>query len=558
MTERFSVRFATLAALATVLFLGVPSPASAQMSEERLKELIREAERAAQETRLFDRIKTPDANGPVQALTLDEAVARALENNLDLKVQRLNPQLSDISITSARTVYIPTLTGNLAQSSQQSAATSQLQVGTGGGGVLSRTMNYNVQVNQQVLWGGGALAVNLTNSRQSSNSNNANYNPQYNSTWTAQYTQPLLRDFNIDGQRRTLQISKINRETSDVQLRATITNTVSNVRNAYWDYVYAVQAVEAAQMALDLAAKLVEDNRTRVEVGTMAPIDITQAEAELATRRQNKITADNTKQTSENALKRLIVAGTTDPLWDATIDPTDRPEFRPEPIDIAAATRRAISERTDLEVARKNIEANQITVGYLKNQTLPSLDLTGSYGVQGVGGTRFVRSNTGVLGSTITQEIPGGVTDALGSLFRNENPRWTVGLALTYPIGISAQHASLARARVQLNQVALQIQQIELQIAIDIRNAVIQAQNAAAAVEASQAALQLSERRLEAEQSKFEVGMSTNFNVVQAQRDLNDARVSQLRQVLNYRRALVELDRLQQTATSTQGITIIN
>ena len=116
----------------------------------------------------------------------------------------------------------------------------------------------------------------------------------------------------------------------------------------------------------------------------------------------------------------------------------------------------------------------------------------------------------------------------------------------------------MARARIQLTQVEAQLRQIELQIATDVTSASIQLRNAAEAVQASQAARELSQRRLEAEQSKFEVGMSTNFNVVQAQRDLNDARNSELRQVLNYRRALVELERLQQTATSSQGITIIN
>ena len=553
--DRISVRFATFVAAALLTL--VSSPASAQLSDERIKQLMREAERVAQETRLFDTIRTPE-NGTRVPLTLDEAVARALENNLDIKVQRLNPQLQDVSITSARSAYVPTLNATVSQASTQSPATSQLQVGTGGGGVLQRTFGYNVTVTQPVIWGGGQFQATLNNNRQSSNSNNANFNPQYSSTWQAAYTQPLLRDFGVDAQRRSLQISRIDRNISDVQLRGSITNTISNVRNAYWNYVFAVQAVDAAQLALDLALKLVEDNRTRVEVGTMAPIDITQAEAEFATRRQNRITAENTRATEELALKRLIVSGTTDPLWEATLDPVDRPEFRPEPIDIEAATRRAISERTDLEAARRNIEKNQLSVSYLKNQTLPTLDLTASYGLQGVGGTRFVRSNTGVLGSSITQEIPGGVTDALNSIFRNENPRWNVGVTLNYPIGISAQHASVARARIQLDQVALQIQQIELAIAADIRNSVIQVQNAAAAVEASQAALQLSERRLEAEQSKFEVGMSTNFNVVQAQRDLNDARNSELRTVLAYRRALVELERLQQTATSTQGITVIN
>jgi outer membrane protein TolC len=542
--------------VALVSLGGAATAHAQQISDERLHELMREAEAAVAENRLFTEIKVP-TGGPTRALTLDQAVEFALERNLDIAVQRLNPQLQDVSIASARSAYSPTLTSNLSQSSTQSPAVSQLQQGTGGGGVQSKNLTYNGGFTQNMTWGGGQLSATLNNSRQSSNSNNANFNPQYNSTWTVQYAQPLLRDFKIDQPRRTLQVSRINRDVSEIQLRASVTNTVANVQNAYWDYVYATQAVEAAQTSLDLANKLVEDNQTRVEVGTMAPIDIVSAQAEQASRRQALVAAQSTRRTSELALKALIVAGTDDPNWNVTLDPVDRPEFRPQPVDVQAAVRRAIAERTDLEIARKNLETNRLSMSYLKNQSLPTLDLNVNYGVQGVGGTQFVRSNSGILGSAVTTTIPGGVTDALNSIFKNDNPRWTVGVSLNYPLGLTSQQTSLARARLQATQVGTQLQQIELQIARDITNAAINLENTAESVNAAQASRELSERRLEAEQSKFEVGMSTNYQVVQAQRDLNVARDSELRAILNYRRSLVEWERLQQTSLSGGGITII-
>src|SRR5204863_6835762 len=151
----------------------------------------------------------------------------------------------------------------------------------------------------------------------------------------------LLRNLTIDSTRQQLKVTKLNRDISDVQLRSTITNTLSNVRSAYWDYVFATEAVEVAQQSLDLAAKLVQDNQTRVEVGTMAPIDVVQAQSEQATRRQALVAAESTRRTAELTLKRLIVAGTADPNWNATIDPIDRPDFQRQPIDIEAAVRRA-------------------------------------------------------------------------------------------------------------------------------------------------------------------------------------------------------------------------
>jgi outer membrane protein TolC len=315
--------------------------------------------------------------------------------------------------------------------------------------------------------------------------------------------------------------------------------------------------VEVARQSYDLASKLVQDNQTRVEVGTMAPIDVVQAQAEQATRRQGLVTAENARRTAELALKRLIVSGTEDPNWAATLEPVDRPDFQPEPVDIESAIRTALSQRTDLEIAKKNVENNNTTLSFLRNQTLPIVDLQVNYGVQGVGGPYLVRSNNTSLGSQITQTVPGGISDALSSLFDNRYPRWSAQVNMSYPLGLSSQEAQVARARVQLSQIQAQLRQLELTVANDVTNAAIQVRNTSESVQAAQAARELSQRRLEAEQSKFEVGMSTNYFVVQAQRDLNDARNSELRAILNYRKSLVEFERLQQTTLSNANITVI-
>ena len=535
-------------------------------SEARIQELVRlAAERAAtsqagaptQATTVQTPAGVADAR-PMVRLSLDDAVKLALDRNLDIAVQRLNPEINDIAISSLRAIYHPSLTSTVGQASQTQAPVSQLQLSSGGGGVESTTTTYNGGIAQSLPWGGGAFQATLNNSRQATNSNNAFYNPQFQSLWTAVYTQPVLRGFRTDSTRQQLSVTKVNRDISDVQLRASIVNTLSNVRNAYWDFVYALQAVEVARQSLDLATKLVQDNQTKVQVGTLAPIDVVQAQSEAAMRRQVLVAAESTRRTSELALKRLIVNGTQDPNWNAALDPTDRPDFRPETIDIEAAIRRALSERTDLDIAKKNVQGNDVTLKYLRDQLLPQADFQVNYGLQGIGGPYLQRSQTGVLGSTVTTVVPGGIADAFSTLFRNNYPRWTVQMNLSYPLGLSSQEAAVARARVQLNQVQAQVKQIELQVATDVTNAAISAQNAAEAVQAAQAARELSQRKLEAEQSKFEVGMSTNYFVVQAQRDLADAQNSELRAVLNYRKALVDLDRNQQTTLQSLNITLLN
>jgi len=563
MERQVMTRNGSIWMLATALALGattiVAAPAGAQqISEARIHELIKQAaDRATNGDRgaaLQQASPSGDAR-PVVRLTLDEAVKFALDRNLDISVQRLNPEINDIAIASVSSVYNPSLTSTVGQAATNGTPTSQLQLGAGGVGTNTRQLTYNGGIAQNLTKGGGSYQVTLNNGRGTSNSNNVLFNPQFASTWSGIFTQPLLRNFRIDSNRQQLVVAKINRDISDVQLRSIITNTLSNVRNAYWDYVFALQAVEVAQKSLELASKLVQDNQTRVEVGTMAPIDVVQAQSEQATRRQALVTAQATQRTTELALKRLIVSGTQDPNWSAQLDPTDRPDFRAEPIDIEAAIRRALSERTDLEIAKQNIASNDVTLKYLQDQMKPQADLQATYGLSGIGGTHLQRS--GLLGDQFTT-IPGGIADAFSSLFRNQYPRWTLQMNIAYPLGLSSQQASVARARVQLNQVQAQMKQIELQVATDVTNAALTAQSTAEAVQASQAARELSQKKLEAEQSKFEVGMSTNYFVVQAQRDLADAQNSELRQILNYRKSLVELERLQQTTLQNLNITVIN
>src|SRR5262249_44716216 len=158
-----------------------------------------------------------------------------------------------------------------------------------------------------------------------------------------------------------------------------------------------------------------------------------------------------------------------------------------------------------------------------------------------VGGTELFRQSNGQLGSTITDTKQLGISEAYSSLFRNQYPQWTAQINFSYPLGTSSQEANVARARVQLSQVQAQLKQIELQIATDVTNAAVTVQSNGERVQAAQAARELAQKQLEAEQSKFEVGMSTNYNVIQSQRDLANAQNNELQAVLNYRKSLVEL-----------------
>ena len=553
-------------ALLTTTFLcaGLTLGASAadaqtRVTDERVQELIRAAADRIGATGGVSTATPTQAQAdarPQLSLSLEDAVKLALERNLDIAVQRLNPSTFDYSISNLSAGYRPTLTSTLSRQSTTNPSTQTISGAAAGTGIENLVNTYNGGIAQNIRWGGGAVAVTLNNNKQSTTSLTALFNPAYNTNWSAQYTQPLLRNFKIDTTRQQLVVTKLNQDISETQLQATIINTVSNVRNAYWDLVFGVQSVEVARRSVELADQLVRDNQTRVEIGTMAPIDVVQAQSQAATQRQNLAQAEGTRRTNELALKRLLVAGTSDPNWNATLVPIDRPEFVPQSVDLQAVVRRALENRTDLQIAKKNLTVNDVTMKFLVNQTLPQADLVARYGLVGQGGVQYITSGSGI-NRVVTGEIPGGYTDALSSLFNRNYPTWSVQLNVSYPIGTSAQEASAARARVQVSQVAAQVKQLELQVATDVTNAATNVQNNVERVQAAQAARAFAERTLEAEQSKFEVGMSTNYFVVQVQRDLATAQNNELQAVLAYRKSLVELERLQQTSLSSSNITIL-
>lgn len=523
-------------------FLGSAAPTHAQEAE-RLAALAREAAArfaAERGTGLPQQPPPAQATAATVNLTLDAATERALERNLDIAVERLNPQTFDFSMASLNANYRPTFTSTTGLRHATTFSRSQ----TAGAAVLETgTLTGNTGIAQNLRMGGGSFSVTFNNNRLAQSDLFALRNPTINSSFNAVMVQPLLRGFRIDTTRQQLLITRINQDMSELAVRGLVVTTLANVRNAYWDLVYAIQAVEAARRSLALASKLVEDNTSRVEVGTLAPIDIVQAQAEEALRRQTLVQAEATSRTAELALKRLIVSGTEDPLWTASLNPTDRPSFTAEPLDVQAAVKRALENRTDLQQARQQLQSNDISIRGLSDQRLPALDLTASYGASGIGGPQFVRQG---LGGTVQQIIPSGFTDALSTLGRFTAPQWNVSATFSYPLGGSAADANLARARVQKQQTVAQQRQLELQIATEVTNAALLVDSSLTRYQTASVSRGLAEKRLEAETSKFEVGMSTNFFVVQAQRDLADAQNTELRALLDYRKALVDFQRAQE------------
>ncbi len=540
------VRKIFVASASFVLLVTGSASSQTQLADKaRTESLVKQAvERYAAGLEAAQAPLAQDAPGVASVpLTLEDAVRHAVDNNLEMAVERLNPQTFDFTLAALRANYKPVATSVIGRRDNVRPPSNLLNPGSPN----VSTMTYNSGLTQNVMWGGGNMALTFNNAKVvSPNDRLASFDPQFNSSYLFSYTQPLLRGFRIDQTRQQMQTTLINRDNADLNLKARTTNTLAGVRSAYWDYVFSIQAVDVAKQSMALASKLLSDNKIRVEVGTMAPMDVVQAEAEEATRQQTLTTATATMRTAELSLKRLIVSGTNDPLWARRIDPIDRPDFQTASIDVEGAVRAALSQRTDLQIARNNFETNTVLLKSQRDQSLPDVDAVVTYGASGLGGTQYSfsgsnldRERTGIL-------VAGGYGNALNTLLDRQYPNWQFALNVNYPIGGNAADAQAARTRLLIQQNQAQIRASELTVATEVTNAALQVTNATEALATSRVARDLSQRRLDAEMSRFEVGMSNNYQVVQAQRDLREAQNSELRALLNYRKSLVEFDRVQQ------------
>jgi outer membrane protein TolC len=326
------------------------------------------------------------------------------------------------------------------------------------------------------------------------------------------------------------------------------------VKNAYWDLKYTVANLEVQRQSLELARQTLKDNRTRVEVGTMAPIDIVEAEAEVARNEEAVIIAEANIKSAEDRLRTLIFDPKTPDFWRLTLDPADAPQMDPVVIDIEAAVRGALDKRLDLLRARQALENVDDNMRYFRNQTLPQVSLQVDYGMTGLGGTQFERGE-GFPGPIIGI-IDRGFGSVLSDVLQSEFPAWTAGVVVSYPIGRSNADANYARTRLQRTQGELQIRNVELQVGTQVREIGRQVNTNIKRIDATRAARVLSERRLEAEQKKFGVGMSTSFLVFQAQRDLATARANELRAILDYNKSLADFEAVQQASISGGTIAI--
>jgi len=403
-----------------------------------------------------------------------------------------------------------------------------------------------VTLAETLPWGANYTA-NWNNARFTTTDPTNTFNPRVQSNISLNFTQPLLRNRSIDQIRQAVASSKKFRDLSDIQLNSIIIQTTRGVRNAYWDLTTSINNLKAQQESLTLAQQSLKDNQKRVEIGTMAPIDIVQAQAEVASNEERVIVAEAAIKRAQDNLRALILDPSTPDFWTAVFEPSDVAPFTEQAIDIDAAVRNALDKRTDLRAAKNSLDRSDIDIRFLRNQILPDVSAQVNYGAIGIGGVQLPSRNpfTGEFTSDITTPIQRSYGSALGDVFRSSFPQWTFGVQIGYPLGASTAHANLERAKLEYQQAQTQLKNMELQVATQVRESARNVQTNQKRVLSARASRELQEKKLEAEEKKQAAGMSTSFFVFQAQRDLAQARTAEIQAISDYNKSLVDLEAVQ-------------
>ena len=482
----------------------------------------------------------PSVEGrPMVPMTLEEAVARSLQLNLDIQTARLSPQIQEYSLASAESVFDPTLGATLGHNNSTNLPTSQLD---GGSQITNQRSTYNASISKLFPWYGGRLSANFNNGRNETDNAFSTRNPSFNSTLSLNYTQPLLAGFKTDNQRTAVQTQQIQGEITDLQLVNRVENIKYQVYVAYWGLRATIEQIEIQRQSLAQAQELLAQNRIRVRLGTMSELQVVQAEAQVASAEQALLNAEVQWRNQELAFKSLLVGGADDPLFLQTVNPTSLPVIEERAVDIQGAIDVALEQRTDLRQQRQQRQISVLDLSVTENNVLPDLNLTAGYSLLGVGGNLYQRDGLG--GDPILVE-EGGYGDAVSSVFSRDAPTWNLSLNFSYPIGNQGAKANRERARLQLQQTDLALRSQELSVVTQVTNAALAVRDGYLQVQAAQRSREVSERSAEIELTRFRVGAATNYEVVQAQNDLTFARLSELRALLNYVNAIAEFDLVQ-------------
>lgn len=497
-------------------------------------------------------LSQPQQEEKTLPLTLESCVLEAIKNNLGVAVEVLNPELSDIAVSSAKEKFMPNLSMDYNRSSTNQASYSWIEAT---GNILTDRNSYSAQLTQ-LIPSGGSFSVSLSQYEYDSNQKFQTINPRYSSTLTFNFTQPLLKNFGPKISRKEIIVAQNNREISEKEFTKSLQDTIYDVEEAYFNLYYSIELLKVRKQSLKLAQDLLEKNKKSVEIGTLAPIEILNAEASVATREADILEAEAQVKNNQDILKTIInLSGGKEGTELIEIIPKDKPQYEKKEISLEEAITIAMNNRPDLQASRIDLKNKELNVSYARNQLLPELNLQASYWSPGVSGTRLIFPPGNPFGDPIAT-IPGGASDALKDAFGFKYKNWSFGITLTFPLNTLLSRAAYAQAKVNLEQSRLRLENQEQQIFLEIKNAVRSLQTNYKRVQAYRVARELSEKKLEAEEEKLKVGLTTNYFVLQFQTDLTTAQSMELKAIIDYNLSSCRLNRALGISMKEKNISI--
>jgi outer membrane protein len=477
----------------------------------------------------------------VLTMSLNDAIKKALQNNNDIEVSRDDVRFAETQLRGLYGVFDPLFTFT-PQVIHNVAPQPSVTAGGGVTGTTSTTIfNFSPSISRQFSKGGGFYTASFSNSRQSSSSLTNRLISFYSSNLALQFTQPLLRDREVDANRHAIRVQKKRLEQTDSDFRQRTIQIISQVQAAYWNLVFALRNQQNQLDSLEVSRQNMRNIEAEIAEGAKAPLDRAQVQTDIATREANLYIASQNVSVAENSLKQMMLRDPRAPEWSAQLTPTDSPSFDLSPVDLSAALDDAHKNRPELRRLDLQKEINTLDVKYFKNQTKPQIDLTGTVATTGLAGQPCDAASPLCSPPPATQI--GGYGKDLENLFKFKTYNITAGVAISFPFHNRTAKENLAGARIQKEQLEASYRSQDQAIESDVRNAAQAVDTAQKRVVASRAARESAEQQLAGEQKLYEVGRSTTFLLLQRQQELTGARTNELQAQTDYNKALADLQR---------------
>jgi outer membrane protein len=520
-------------------------------------------------------------------ISLQDAIDLALQNNLDIAIQRYGPWLAEANIL--RTLgggisrgslavlgnipaqnFDPLLTSTMSLDSRVLPVNNPLTAGTGAAGPgtarnFSILDTHTATVNTQYSQGfhtGTSFSAAVNDTRGSTSSPQNFFSPFVTSNAILTASQQLLNGFGLLPNERSIRIAKLNKNLADQSFEQQVMTSVTAVANAYWELAFARGNVDVAQHQIELADKTYSDNKKQVDIGTLAPLEIVQAEAQVANANQNMIVAQTTLLQDQLTLLNLITKDPTSPaLRTVEIIPIDTAEVAPpevEKIPLEDAIKEAITKRPDVLQSDIALKADDINVRVTKNALLPVLSLSGEVSTQGLAGVNRPCTPNGTTCIIPPPQVTTGLPSSLADVFTGTYPEYNAQLSLTIPIRNRQAQSDNVTALLTERQDQARYRQVVNNVAIDVHTTQIVLEQARVTLQAAAKTRDLDQQTLDAEQKKYQLGASTLFNIVSDQNILASAASAEVRARMNLAEAKVNFDRAMGRTLEVYNITIAN